>query len=103
MRTPMSVPPVSRVSTAPRWVARRAACVLLPVPSAPSRAMYRPLLILAAPYPQYTGAGRDVASSIVSDETPFPRRWAWSGAFSVPAVLTSRPLGLVGREFGTGR
>src|SRR5688572_30377099 len=39
-RSPMSVPPVSRVSTAPRASASRAACVDLPHPSAPSSTTY---------------------------------------------------------------
>ena len=44
MRSPMSVPPVSRVSTASSADASAAAWVLLPHPSAPSSAMYRPRL-----------------------------------------------------------
>src|SRR5437868_10477814 len=43
MRRPTSVPPGSRVSTAPRSAARRAACVDLPDASPPSKTMRRPL------------------------------------------------------------
>src|SRR2546421_12299984 len=66
MRFPMSVPPGSRVSTAPRWAASCAAWVDLPDASPPSKTMRRPLgmnfVAAQHPFGQQAGADDDHAA-----------------------------------------
>src|SRR5947199_399453 len=63
MRLPISVPPGSRVSAAPRSAASRAACVDFPDASPPSNTIRRPLLtgvhLMAAERPLGKQAGAD--------------------------------------------
>src|SRR4051812_18769890 len=74
MRLPISVPPGSRVRTAPRSAARRAAWVDLPEASPPSKTMSRPLVMggghfVAAehPFSQQAGTDDDHAAEPQSD------------------------------------
>src|SRR5436305_10967950 len=72
-RLPISVPPGSRVSTAPSSAASRAAWVDLPEASPPSKTISRPLLIgvhlVAAerPFGQQAGADDDHAAKPQGD------------------------------------
>ena len=77
---PIAVPPVSWVSTAPSEAASKAAWVLLPLPSAPSKAMY--------------GGSRALGSRTSSPRSPLlRRRFLWRApSWRAAAFLAAPPL-----------